>query len=106
MPQLPPGNALYVAWTRYIPWYLCGMGKRTSVYLSDDLDAAVKASGESLAELVRRGLSAWTPEEAAARLAAAAAAEAVREDQRQDLREIVREEIRSALERFQGGGYA
>jgi hypothetical protein len=81
------------------------MGKRTSVYLSDDLDAAVKASGVALGELVRRGLSAWTPEEAAARLAGAAAAEAVREDQRLDLREIVRDEIRSALSDVQGGSW-
>lgn len=33
------------------------MGKRTSVYLSDDLEAAVKTSGVPLAELIRRGLS-------------------------------------------------
>jgi hypothetical protein len=36
-------------------WY---MGQRSSVYLSDDLAAAVKASGVPLAELVRRGLTA------------------------------------------------
>jgi hypothetical protein len=34
------------------------MGKRTSVYLTDELAAAVKASGVPLAELVRRGLAA------------------------------------------------
>ena len=33
-------------------------GERTSVYLAEDLAAAVKASGTSLAELVRRGLGA------------------------------------------------
>ena len=32
------------------------MGQRSSVYLADDLAAAVKASGVPLAELVRRGL--------------------------------------------------
>ena len=37
--------------------YTCGMGK-TSVYLSDELDAAWKASGVPLAELVRDGLEA------------------------------------------------
>jgi hypothetical protein len=36
------------------------MGQRTSVYLDDDLAAAVKASGIPLAELVRRGLAAST----------------------------------------------
>jgi hypothetical protein len=36
-------------------WY---MGTRTSVYLDDDLKAAVKASGVPLAELIRRGLTA------------------------------------------------
>jgi hypothetical protein len=34
------------------------MGQRTSVYLDDDLHAAVKASGVPLAELARRGLAA------------------------------------------------
>jgi len=33
------------------------MGQRSSLYLADDLAAAVKASGIPLAELVRRGLS-------------------------------------------------
>jgi hypothetical protein len=36
------------------------MGQRTSVYLDDDLHAAVKASGVPLAELIRRGLTAST----------------------------------------------
>jgi hypothetical protein len=36
------------------------MGQRSSVYLGDDLAAAVKASGVPLAELVRRGLAAST----------------------------------------------
>ena len=36
------------------------MGQRTSVYLDDDLSAAVKAAGVPLAELVRRGLAAST----------------------------------------------
>ena len=36
------------------------MGNRTSVYLDDDLQAAVKASGTPLAELIRRGLGANT----------------------------------------------
>ncbi len=34
------------------------MGKRTSVYLSDDLAAAVGETGLPLAELVRRGVCA------------------------------------------------
>jgi hypothetical protein len=42
------------------------MGKRTSVYLSDELADAVKASGIPPAELIRRGLdvspSAQVPE--------------------------------------------
>ena len=33
-------------------------GERTSIYLTADLAAAVKASGTPLAELVRRGLAA------------------------------------------------
>jgi hypothetical protein len=39
-------------------WY---MGQRTSVYLDDDLHAAVKASGVPLAELIRRGLGTAAP---------------------------------------------
>lgn len=37
------------------------MGKRTSVYLSDKIEAAVKASGVPLAELVKRGLGTQAP---------------------------------------------
>ena len=40
------------------------MGQRSSVYLADDLAAAVKASGVPLAELIRRGLTAGTAEAA------------------------------------------
>jgi hypothetical protein len=39
------------------------MGQRTSVYLDDDLHAAVKASDVPLAELVRRGLAASSASE-------------------------------------------
>jgi hypothetical protein len=35
-------------------------GERTSVYLAADLAAAVKASDQTLAELIRRGLAAGT----------------------------------------------
>ena len=41
--------------------YYCGMGLRTSVYLSDELAAMWRASGVPLAELIRRGLSAGGP---------------------------------------------
>lgn len=37
------------------------MGRRTSVWLADDLDAAVQASGLRLAELIRRGLEHTVP---------------------------------------------
>jgi hypothetical protein len=37
------------------------MGQRTSIYLSDELAAMVKASRLPLAELVRRGLNAGGP---------------------------------------------
>jgi hypothetical protein len=37
------------------------MGKRTSVYLSDELSDAVKASGIPPAELIRRGLGISEP---------------------------------------------
>jgi len=38
------------------------MSKRTSVYLTDDLEAAVKATGASLGQLVRRGVAAASSE--------------------------------------------
>jgi hypothetical protein len=49
-------------------------GERTSVYLDDDVQAAVKASGVPLAELVRRGLgtAAAAPAQAPAPAQAAA----------------------------------
>jgi len=34
------------------------MGKKTSVYLSDELDAAYRASGKSIPDLIRAGLEA------------------------------------------------
>jgi hypothetical protein len=57
-----PGPFLYAA-VRY-PRYadMRYMGSKTSVYLSDELHEAVKASGVPLAELVRRGLEASTPD--------------------------------------------
>ena len=44
------------------------MGKRTSIYLSDDQAAAVKASGLSLGELVRRGLNVGNGEDVLRRI--------------------------------------
>jgi hypothetical protein len=38
------------------------VGKKTSVYLSDELAERVRASGASPAELIRRGLDAAGPE--------------------------------------------
>lgn len=44
------------------------MGRRTSLWLADDLDARVKASGLTLAALIRRGLDTLTgPPESPAR---------------------------------------
>ena len=40
----------------YPPMAVMRMGKRTSVYLSDDLEAAVDKTGLPLAELIRRGV--------------------------------------------------
>ena len=37
-------------------------GKKTSVYLDEQLKAAVEASGASLPDLIRRGLAAGQPE--------------------------------------------
>jgi hypothetical protein len=42
---------------------MTAVGKRTSVYLSDGLAAAVSASGVPLAELIRRGLGAGSTAE-------------------------------------------
>jgi hypothetical protein len=56
-------------------------GRKTSVYLSEQLAAEVEQSGVPLAELVRRGLAAGEPEPI--------------ED---TLRRIVRDEIRNAID--------
>jgi hypothetical protein len=39
-------------------------GRRTSIYLREELEAAVKASGLPIAELIRRGLGTAAPERA------------------------------------------
>lgn len=70
------------------------MGKKTSVYLDDDLAAAVAESGEGIAVLIRRGLGT---EAVTVASAATAAAEAVRAALAEDLRLIVRQEVREAL---------
>jgi hypothetical protein len=79
--------------------YACGMGLRTSVYLTDDLEAAWRASGVGLGELVRRGLGAADPDERALREAARLAAEAVRDD----VDAIVGDAVKRALRDAQGG---
>lgn len=100
------------------------MGIRTSIYLSDDLHAAVKASGETVAEIIRRGLGERAPEAAAAQEAAEAVAGEVREavasglhsaaaeavqgahaDAQDALAEIVERAVRSALRDMQGGSW-
>jgi hypothetical protein len=65
------------------------MGRKTSVYLPDDLAADVRASGVPMAELLRRGLGLGVVDEGVSR---------------EDVREIVRDEVRSALRDAQGGG--
>jgi hypothetical protein len=77
------------------------MGKRTSVYLTDELAAAFTASGLSLTELVRRGLGAADPDEALVRAAATSAAEAVRDD----VDAIVGDAVKRALRDAQGGSW-
>ena len=52
-----------------------GMGKKTSIYLTDDLAERVSESGLSLAELIRRGLDAADPDPIEDRLAEVVRAE-------------------------------
>ena len=59
--------------------YTCGMGKRTSIYLTDDLAGAVKASGLTLSQHLRRSVELGTDEDR--------------------LRRIVREELAAQLGR-------
>lgn len=58
-------------------------GRKTSVYLSEELSAQVEASGVPLAELIRRGLAADEPEPL--------------ED---TIRRILRDELRNASEQW------
>jgi len=46
---------------RHMAVYSAAMGKKTSIYLSDELAEAVKASGVRPAELIRRGLDVREP---------------------------------------------
>lgn len=39
-------------------WYLWYMGKRSSIYLSSDREAAIEASGKTLTEIIDLGLEA------------------------------------------------
>jgi hypothetical protein len=41
------------------------MSRRTSVWLNDELDEAVRASGKSLPDLIRAGLESTAPHECA-----------------------------------------
>lgn len=58
-------------------------GRKTSVYLSEELSAQVEASGMPLAEILRRGLAADEPEPL--------------EDM---IRRVVRDELRSAADHW------
>ena len=42
--------------------YTYGMARKTSVYLTDEVEERVKASGLGLPELIRRGLAGGEPE--------------------------------------------
>ena len=78
------------------------MARKTSVYLSDELEAAVDAAGVGVGVLVRRGLD-W--EAVSIRQAAAEAVAAGRDDFWESIREVVRGEVRSALREMQGGSW-
>jgi hypothetical protein len=54
---------------------LGGMGRKTSVWLDDDLAERVRESGVPMAELIRRGLGAAAPDPLEVRLAAVIRAE-------------------------------
>ena len=98
------------------------MPLKTSVYLSDELTAAVRACGVPLAEIVRRGMGAADPDEALVSAAASRAAAVIREDLASlmaeaagmaardvaeamlgEQREIITAAVRSALADVQGG---
>ena len=92
------------------------MGKRTSIYLPDDVAEALESSGETGSAVLRRGLGMERPDEAMARLAAQVAMldvadrlegvlEKLRGDLAEDLRVMLREEVRSAV-REAAGGYS
>lgn len=67
-------------------------GTKTSVWLSEDLAARWKSSGLSLTEIVRRGLDAADPQEAASERERAVLREELAANN-EDLRRIVRDEL-------------
>lgn len=77
------------------------MGK-TSLWLNDDLAAEAKATGESLSELVRRGVHASDPDRAEQRLRDLLREELADRPTSDDMRRIVE----AALERFAGQSHA
>lgn len=68
--------------------YPLGMGQKTSVYLTDEVAARVKASGLTPGELIRRGLDPAEHESLEAML---------RRVVREEARQAVREELAAAL---------
>ena len=81
--------------------YACGMGKRTSIYLPDDLADALEASPETATAVLRRGLGMEPLDERRLREVARVAAEAVRDD----VDAIVGEAVKRALRDAQGGSW-
>jgi hypothetical protein len=73
-------------------------GTKTSVWLSEDLAARWKASGLSLTEIVRRGLDATDPQDAATAEDRAALREELAANN-EDVRRIVREELERVASR-------
>ena len=73
-------------------------GTKTSVWLSEDLATRWKASGLSLTEIVRRGLDATDPQEAATAEDRAVLREELAANN-EDVRRIMREELERVASR-------
>lgn len=75
------------------------MGKRTSIYLADDVAAGLKASGETGNAVLRRGLGLERPDVALARRAAVDALESLGDE----LQDRIDRAVERALRKMQGG---
>ena len=86
--------------------YAVGMtGRHSSVWLPDDVAAALDAAGLKPIEAIRRGLEMDAPDVSLIRVAVAEAVATVSAEMDEQLKEHVFAAVERAIAKMQGGGY-